>query len=131
MFDPKDLFVISKEVYDGYSPNKCEQAFYRSLISSLYYSVYLSYREFSRDKLNINIDEEHKNHPKRTRHTLLVDILREKLKTRRYIGDMVDELRIHRINSDYHLNMIVEDGDLKRCLDIAEQLINELAVLNS
>ncbi|RLI75197.1 hypothetical protein DRP05_15195 [Archaeoglobales archaeon] len=76
--------------------------------------------------MNIDLDEMFsKSKSEKSRHKLLVDLLIEKL-NKKYIGDMVDDLRRLRTNSDYYMNLIIDESDVEFSLKTAEKLLKEL-----
>lgn len=133
MFNPKDFFELSKELYNIVksesrdcilSPVEYEEALLRTLISRIYYSVFLICREWIKREFNIDIDIEAKKKDIGV-HKMLVEVV--KLRTNKiYLADYIDELRILRANSDYVLKLKIDASDVDRCIHIASEIFEDL-----
>lgn len=132
MFDPKDFFKVSKNLYDAanvggcetLTSSNCEEALLRTIAGRAYYSVYLTCREWLRKQFGVDVNKEAKRREKSV-HTTLIELMLEYTR-KQYLVDFIGELKRFREMSDYELGIKIEKDDAQRCILLAEDILNEI-----
>jgi len=126
MFDPIDFLKLSEKLLNNSNDNNCEEAFYRTVVSRAYYSVYLSCREFLK-KHGKDVDKISKESQKSV-HSILPKLIQETT-GQYYLFDLIYELKSMRINSDYDLDLSIDRMDAERSVEIARTILKDLGII--
>ncbi len=125
MFDPINFLKLSEKLLNDFNDN-CEEAFYRTIVSRAYYSVYLSCREFLK-KHGKDVDRISKK-SKKSVHSILPKLIQETTR-RYYLFDFIYELKSMRIKSDYDLDLSINRTDAERSVEIAKTILEDLEII--